>query len=415
MRRAPAPHLIGRLESGAAEAACHCSCMQLMTWGCAVLTSVSRIRLAQAYVAISQARARRMQVYEAMRDNKVKLGAAMEEQRQADMKAYREKYPKEAEAIDLIEAGGLPAGWEDALNVEFEDGDGDATRKHSNKARALTGCDGTRVVMLAAACVLQYAWHREWLGGCSRSGAGGTACTWVVVIPFITIIQNSRLASRACAADHARCLRLLTGGSSTCRFCVRSLRRCRRSSAGARISRAATRLSSAALAISRRAATRAATSTLACESTAWRASATVRTCFPAVAGSRTIRLAPCLACTCRQASIGATGAKSSFGTMISAPERARAGLAAYAPGVVPFASTFTIFTDYMRAAMRLSALSNNRVIYVTTHDCIGLGGDGPTHQSVEQLAGFRAMPNMVTLRPCGGRETAGAPCACDSC
>ena len=68
-----------------------------------------------------------------------------------------------------------------------------------------------------------------------------------------------------------------------------------------------------------------------------------------------------------------------------------AGIAAYAPGVVPFASTFTIFTDYMRAAMRLSALSNNRVLYVTTHDCIGLGGDGPTHQSIEQLAGASCM------------------------
>ena len=86
----------------------------------------------------------------------------------------------------------------------------------------------------------------------------------------------------------------------------------------------------------------------------------------------------------------------------------RAGLAAYAPGVVPFASTFTIFTDYMRAGMRLSALSKNRVAYITTHDCIGLGGDGPTHQSIEQLAGFRAMPNMPVIRPCGGRETAGA-------
>ena len=86
----------------------------------------------------------------------------------------------------------------------------------------------------------------------------------------------------------------------------------------------------------------------------------------------------------------------------------RAGLAAYAPGVVPFASTFTIFTDYMRASMRLSALSKNRVVYVTTHDSIGLGGDGPTHQSVEQLAGFRAMPNMPVIRPAGGRETVGA-------
>lgn len=62
----------------------------------------------------------------------------------------------------------------------------------------------------------------------------------------------------------------------------------------------------------------------------------------------------------------------------------------------------------MRNAMRVSALSQAQVIYVMTHDSIGLGEDGPTHQPVEHLVSFRAMPNILTLRPCGGNETAGA-------
>lgn len=77
-------------------------------------------------------------------------------------------------------------------------------------------------------------------------------------------------------------------------------------------------------------------------------------------------------------------------------------------GLIPYCATFFIFTDYMRAAMRLSALSQCGVIYVMTHDSIGLGEDGPTHQPVEHLSSFRAMPNMFMIRPCGGNETAGA-------
>jgi transketolase len=84
------------------------------------------------------------------------------------------------------------------------------------------------------------------------------------------------------------------------------------------------------------------------------------------------------------------------------------GIALHSPGLIPYCATFFIFTDYMRAAMRVSALSEVGVIYVMTHDSIGLGEDGPTHQPVEHLASFRAMPNMLMFRPAGGNETAGA-------
>lgn len=75
-------------------------------------------------------------------------------------------------------------------------------------------------------------------------------------------------------------------------------------------------------------------------------------------------------------------------------------------GLIPYSGTFLQFADYCRPAMRLSALMNQRVIYVMTHDSIGLGEDGPTHQPVEHLAALRAMPNMQVLRPCDGIETA---------
>ena len=84
------------------------------------------------------------------------------------------------------------------------------------------------------------------------------------------------------------------------------------------------------------------------------------------------------------------------------------GIALYAPGLIPYCATFFIFTDYMRNAMRMSALSEAGVIYVMTHDSIGLGEDGPTHQPIEHLSSFRAMPNMLTIRPGDGNETAGA-------
>jgi len=84
------------------------------------------------------------------------------------------------------------------------------------------------------------------------------------------------------------------------------------------------------------------------------------------------------------------------------------GIGLHNSGLIPYCATFYIFTDYMRSAMRMSALSEVGVIYVMTHDSIGLGEDGPTHQPIEHLASFRAMPNMLMMRPCGGNETAGA-------
>jgi transketolase len=75
-------------------------------------------------------------------------------------------------------------------------------------------------------------------------------------------------------------------------------------------------------------------------------------------------------------------------------------------GLIPYVSTFFTFTDYMRPAIRVSALMRQRVIYVLTHDSIGLGEDGPTHQPVEHLASLRAMPNLHVFRPADALETA---------
>ncbi|MGD8961797.1 MAG: transketolase [Desulfobacterales bacterium] len=77
-------------------------------------------------------------------------------------------------------------------------------------------------------------------------------------------------------------------------------------------------------------------------------------------------------------------------------------------GLIPYGATFLIFSDYMRPAMRLAALTEQQVIYVFTHDSIGLGEDGPTHQPIEQLAALRAMPNLMLIRPCDANETAQA-------
>lgn len=77
-------------------------------------------------------------------------------------------------------------------------------------------------------------------------------------------------------------------------------------------------------------------------------------------------------------------------------------------GVIPYGGTFFVFSDYMRPSMRLAALMGIRVIYVLTHDSIGVGEDGPTHQPVEHLASYRAMPNIYTFRPCDVVETAEA-------
>lgn len=77
-------------------------------------------------------------------------------------------------------------------------------------------------------------------------------------------------------------------------------------------------------------------------------------------------------------------------------------------GIIPYGGTFFVFSDYMRPAMRLAALMGIRVIYVLTHDSIGVGEDGPTHQPIEHLASYRAMPNIYTFRPCDVVETAEA-------
>ena len=75
-------------------------------------------------------------------------------------------------------------------------------------------------------------------------------------------------------------------------------------------------------------------------------------------------------------------------------------------GIIPYGGTFFVFSDYARPAMRLSALMGIRVIYVMTHDSIGLGEDGPTHQPVEHLAALRAIPNLSVFRPCDALEVA---------
>ena len=81
------------------------------------------------------------------------------------------------------------------------------------------------------------------------------------------------------------------------------------------------------------------------------------------------------------------------------------GIALYG-GFIPYGGTFLVFTDYCRPSIRLSALMQQRVIYVMTHDSIGLGEDGPTHQPVEHLAALRAIPNLLVMRPCDTVETA---------
>lgn len=83
------------------------------------------------------------------------------------------------------------------------------------------------------------------------------------------------------------------------------------------------------------------------------------------------------------------------------------GLAAHG-GITPFGSTFLIFYDYMRPPIRLAAIMDLHTIYVFTHDSIGLGEDGPTHEPVEQLSGLRAVPSLIAIRPADANETAAA-------
>lgn len=94
-----------------------------------------------------------------------------------------------------------------------------------------------------------------------------------------------------------------------------------------------------------------------------------------------------------------------FGVREHAMAAAMNGLALHG-GIIPFGATFLVFTDYCRPSIRLSALMEQRVIYVMTHDSIGVGEDGPTHQPVEHLSALRAIPNVQVLRPADAIETA---------
>ena len=80
------------------------------------------------------------------------------------------------------------------------------------------------------------------------------------------------------------------------------------------------------------------------------------------------------------------------------------GIALYG-GLIPFGGTFLIFSDYLKPSMRLSALMNLRVIYIFSHDSVGLGEDGPTHQPIEHLEHLRAIPNLNLFRPADINET----------
>jgi transketolase len=83
------------------------------------------------------------------------------------------------------------------------------------------------------------------------------------------------------------------------------------------------------------------------------------------------------------------------------------GLAAHG-GILPFSATFLVFSDYMKPSIRLGALSNLKAFYVFTHDSVGVGEDGPTHEPIEQIAGLRAIPNLNVMRPADANETADA-------
>jgi transketolase len=96
-----------------------------------------------------------------------------------------------------------------------------------------------------------------------------------------------------------------------------------------------------------------------------------------------------------------------FGVREHAMGAALVGMAQHG-GTVPVGATFFVFSDYMRPAIRLAALSKARAIFVFSHDSIGVGEDGPTHQPIEQLASLRAMPNLVVIRPADANETSWA-------
>uniref|UniRef100_A0A7V4DH50 Transketolase n=1 Tax=Candidatus Caldatribacterium californiense TaxID=1454726 RepID=A0A7V4DH50_9BACT len=102
--------------------------------------------------------------------------------------------------------------------------------------------------------------------------------------------------------------------------------------------------------------------------------------------------------------IGYEGRNIAFGVREHAMGAILNGMAIHG-GLIPFGATFFVFSDYMRPAVRIAALSHCKVIYVWTHDSVGVGEDGPTHQPVEHLMSFRVMPNMVCIRPADANET----------
>jgi transketolase len=102
-----------------------------------------------------------------------------------------------------------------------------------------------------------------------------------------------------------------------------------------------------------------------------------------------------------------TGRNVHFGVREHAMASMMNGMALHG-GIIPYGGTFLVFSDYMRPAIRLGALMHQRVIYVFTHDSIGLGEDGPTHQPVEHLTALRTIPNMTVIRPADANEVAEA-------
>ncbi len=118
---------------------------------------------------------------------------------------------------------------------------------------------------------------------------------------------------------------------------------------------------------------------------------------------------PALSVSDRQGAVGGewryAGRNIHFGVREHGMAASMNGMAAHG-GVIPFGATFLTFADYMRPSLRLAALMGLKTIHVFTHDSIALGEDGPTHQSVEQLASLRIIPNLVTIRPCDANETA---------
>ena len=96
-----------------------------------------------------------------------------------------------------------------------------------------------------------------------------------------------------------------------------------------------------------------------------------------------------------------------FGVREHAMGAALNGMAVFG-GVIPYGATFLVFADYVRPAIRLAALSHIPSIFIFTHDSVGLGEDGPTHQPIEQLTSLRIIPNLVVIRPADANETAQA-------